>query len=249
MSCVRPFLGDSPVHRCSPATRILAATAFATATALATRGPALLAALALALIAAEAARLPRRALCRRLAGVNVFFAACATVLPFSVAGEPLFAVGGAAFSREGLELAAAVAARGNAVVLAFTALVSTLDPAELARGLCELRLPKKLALLLLFCARYVEVLHREAMRLERTLRLRCFRPSPALHACRTYGNYAGMLLVNAFERSGRIAAAMRCRGFTGSFPAQGRSAATRRDAALLLLAACACTALFFLETA
>ena len=49
------------------------------------------------------------------------------------------------------------------------------------------------------------------------MKMRGFRPRMNWHTYRTYGYLVGMLLVRSLERSERIVAAMKCRGFRGRF--------------------------------
>jgi cobalt/nickel transport system permease protein len=81
----------------------------------------------------------------------------------------------------------------------------------------HLRVPHKLTHLLLFTVRYLDVLRREYGRLNAAMRLRGFRPRTNMHTYRTYGHLIGMLLVRSLDRSERVVAAMKCRGFRGHF--------------------------------
>jgi cobalt/nickel transport system permease protein len=47
--------------------------------------------------------------------------------------------------------------------------------------------------------------------------VRGFRPGVNRHTYRSFGYLAGMLLVRSLDRSERIVAAMKCRGFRGRF--------------------------------
>ena len=76
----------------------------------------------------------------------------------------------------------------------------------------------------------------------RTVKTRGFRPRMDWHTYRSYGYLVGMLLVRSLDRSQRVLAAMKCRGFRGRFYLLDHFAATRYDlgfslAAGLILAA------------
>jgi cobalt/nickel transport system permease protein len=71
--------------------------------------------------------------------------------------------------------------------------------------------------LFLFTVRYIAVLGREYQRLRTAMKARGFRMRCDLHTWRSIGYLFGMLLVRSLERSERILAAMRCRGFQGDF--------------------------------
>jgi cobalt/nickel transport system permease protein len=209
--------GGSLVERLDPRARILAATAFSVLVAVADRFPTLLVALAAALVAAAASRLRPRAALARLVSLNGFMLALALVLPWSVRGTPLVQLGPAAYSREGLVLAGTVAFKGNAIVVMLMALVGTLDVAILGHALEHLYVPEKLTHLLLFTVRYLDLLDRQFRQLTAAMRVRGFRPRMDLHTYRTYGYLVGMLLVRSLDRSERVLAAMKCRGFRGHF--------------------------------
>lgn len=201
----------------SPSTRVGAAIAFAVATVALDRLQLLAAALAIAVVLAALARLPAASTVRRLAGMDAFMLAVLAFLPFTVPGTPLFAVAGLSASAEGLRQAAAIMLTANAVMLALLALVGTLEPVALGRALAALKVPDKVVHLLLFTVRYVAVLKSEYQRMVLAMRARGFRPRGNRHTWNSFGWLFGMLLVRSFERSERIHAAMKCRGFSGRF--------------------------------
>jgi cobalt/nickel transport system permease protein len=121
------------------------------------------------------------------------------------------------FSHDGLWLALQIALKANAIVLGLMALVGTMDAMTLGHALCHLHVPDKLAHLLLFTVRYLDIFHREYGRLRAAMKVRGFRPHMNLHTYRVYGYLVGMLLVRSFDRSERIVAAMKCRCFRGRF--------------------------------
>ncbi len=158
------------------------------------------------------------------------------------AGHDVLALGALQFSREGLQLAVTVALKGNAVVLTLVVLLGTMDAVTLGHALRHLRVPEKLIHLMLFTVRYLDVLHREYLRLRAAMKMRGFRPGLDRHTYRTFGYLVGMLLVRSLDRAERIAAAMKCRGFRGHFFMLDHFAFSRRDvpfciawSALLLL--------------
>ena len=62
------------------------------------------------------------------------------------------------------------------------------------------------------------------------MKLRGFRPRMDRHTYRAYGYLVGMLLVRSLDRSDRIVAAMKCRGFRGRFYLLDHFAFSVRDA-------------------
>ncbi|MCK7503788.1 MAG: energy-coupling factor transporter transmembrane protein EcfT [Desulfobacterales bacterium] len=82
-------------------------------------------------------------------------------LPRRGAVAPGAAVGAA---REGVELAAQITLKSNAIVLAFMALVATMPLATAGHALHRLRVPDKIVHLLLMTYRYIFVLEQEYQR-------------------------------------------------------------------------------------
>jgi cobalt/nickel transport system permease protein len=226
---LHPGHGSGYLGQVDPRLRVLAAAAFSIMVAVAQQFTTLGAALAAAALAAVFAGLsPGKAL-KRLLPLNVVMLLLLVLLPLTTLGTPLLEVGPLAFSREGLLLAAAVTLKGNAIVLAMLVLLGALDAPTLGHALSHLRVPEKLAHLLLFTVRYIEVLHREGLRLRAAMKVRGFRPRMNLHTYRSYGYLVGMLLVRSFDRSERIMAAMKCRGFQGRFYMLDHFAYSRAD--------------------
>ncbi len=225
------------IERVDPRLRVVTAAAFSVVVALAGRLPTLATALA---VAGAAAATSGGGLCRalrRLVPLNVFLLLVFFVVPLSVPGEPWASAGPLTATRQGLRLAIAIVLKGNAIVLALAALLGTLDLAALGHALHHLRIPDKLVHLLLFTVRYVAVLEQERARLGVAMKLRGFRPRMNRHTWQTYGYLVGMLLVRSLDRSERIVAAMKCRGFCGRFHLLDHFAWTRRDTAFAALGA------------
>jgi len=233
--CETYFSGNSVVHRLDPRAKLVAAVAFSAVVATSYRTPVLIAALALAIALALAAGLPAGPLWRRLAAVNAFVLLAAALLPFSTPGAPLVWVGSVPYTVEGLVLGARIAAKTNAIVLVVTALLSTVEITRLGHAMSHLRLPSKLIHLMLMTVRYVDLLHHEYHRLATAMKVRGFRPRATLHTYRSLGNLVGMLLVRSFDRSQRIVAAMKCRGFNGRFYVLDHFRFAARDAVFAVL--------------
>lgn len=213
-----------------PRARIAAAVLFSVALAAAGRPLTLAVALGTAAVAAQLARMQLRVAFQRLTPVNLFALILVLVLPFSTGPSPLFTIGPVGYSREGLRLALVIALKANAIVLWIMVLLGALDTVTLGHALQHLGVPGKLSHLLLFTVRYLGVLHDEYSRLRTAMKLRGFRPGVNAHTYRTYGYLVGMLLVRSVDRSERIVAAMKCRGFRGRFYLFHHFAFTARDA-------------------
>ncbi len=165
--------------------------------------------------------------------------AALVTLPFTTPGAPVLTLFGLGASAEGLHKAAAILLKANAVVLMLAALVGTMSPVVLGRALARLGLPDRLAQLFLFTVRYLDVLHDEYRRLRTAMRARGFVMRADRHTWASVGRLFGMLVVRSLERSDRILAAMRCRGFDGRFPSLEEPGAFRRHDRVCALASVA----------
>lgn len=195
--------------------RVLTTLVFALVTVGLRTPAAALAAFTLGMILAAASGLGFHALLRRLAAVEGFMLVLLATLPFSLPGETLFALGPLEASREGLLAALMIALKANAILLTLLALIGSLEPVVFGHTLARLGVPERLAHLLLMTVRQILLLNQELGRLRRAMRARAFVPRSNAHTWRSYGYLVGMLLVRSLERSDRIRAAMRCRGFHG----------------------------------
>jgi len=233
-----------------PRVRLVAGALFALVVVGLSQPAALAAALALAALTAAAARTGLAATARRLAALDGFMIFVLLALPFTVPGDAVLTVFGFGASREGLERAGEILLRSNAVVLMVLALLGSLEPVELGHAMARLRLPEKFVHLFLFTVRYIEVLGREYRRLRLAMKARGFILRCDLHTWRSIGYLFGMLMVQSLDRSERIVAAMRCRGFQGRFHSLiEREAAGGHDHAFAALSLAACIALVTLECA
>lgn len=183
----------------------------------------------LAIAAATVSGVPASAWVSRLTATNLFVLMIALVTPWSVPGSPLVIVGPLEYTREGAALAGQIALRANIVAIVLTAFLGTMEPITVGHALQRLRVPNRLALLLMFTVRYIEVFEREYLRLRQAMRVRGFQPGLNRHTLRTFGNLIGMLLVHAFDRSERVQQAMICRGFTGKFHTHRHMRVQRAD--------------------
>lgn len=235
VSCLTFFKGDSLIHRSDPRVRILVATLFSLVVALSSRLNVVSTGLGVSIFLILLSRLPFRGVGKRLLHLNVFMFFVGLSLLLTTKGEPLFRVGILTASKQGALSAATIALKANAMVLALTALISTVEITTLGHALSHLRVPDKLIYLFLFTVRYVEVIHTEHERLSRSMKIRCFKPRMSMHTYRSYGHLLGMLLVKSLDRSERILAAMKCRGFTGQFYLFEHFALKRRDVIFLSL--------------
>jgi cobalt/nickel transport system permease protein len=223
------------VERLDARVRLLSAAAFSVVMAVTTTLAPAAAGFVLALALALIARFPLRYTAHRFIPLNFFVLLLFLTLPFSTAGDVVFTLGSLAASDEGLRAALLIGLKANAIVLFISALFTGIDPLHLGHALERLRAPVSFTRLLLFTVRYAHVIELEYGRLRLAMRARGFNPRMDVHTLRTFGYLVGMLLVRAFERSERILAAMKCRGFTGHFPPVAPLRLTRADAIFTML--------------
>ncbi len=207
---------DSVIQRLDPRARIILFVLYAGVLACCARLQVLAAGLAVSCVLAILARIPPATMGRRLAALNGFLVLIWLTLPFSVPGAVIWHAGPLQMTGAGFVSAAAVTLKGNALMIALTSLVGTLDPSTLGRAMQQIGVPAKLAALFFLTARYITVLHQEYVRLRNAMKARGFQPGVNLHTYRTFGYLAGLLLVRSIDRSERILAAMKCRGFNNS---------------------------------
>ncbi|MBI5569779.1 MAG: cobalt ECF transporter T component CbiQ [Desulfomonile tiedjei] len=209
--------GESFIHRMDPRVKITATVVFSIVVALHSSVNGELAALALALVLVLAARIGFGSVLRRLAVVNVFTVFLWFLLPFTARGEAIGTVGPLAVYGEGVDQALQITLKSNAIVLTVIALLGTSRIFVLVHALSHMGVPDKLVHLLFFCYRYLHVIHEEYGKLVKAMKVRGFIPRTDLHTYRSYAYLVGMLLVRSFDRSKRIVAAMKCRGFKDRF--------------------------------
>ena len=219
--------------RIDPRVRVILTVAFSVVVVMCRDFPVLGLELAAAAALAVAARLPPGPALKRVLVVDAFVVATLVLLPFTVPGETAFTLGPLVASHEGLERAAVIALRANAVILVVLALLGTMEIGALGHALGHLGVPVKLTQLFLFTVRYIGVLEREYGRLRLAMKARAFRFRNRRHTYRSIGYLFGMLLVRSLERSERIVAAIKCRGFSGRFHTLAPHAMGRADAAML----------------
>ena len=153
--------GNTFIHRLDPRVKILAALGFSVLTAVMDRIPSLFLAVILAAILIAFARLPARAMVRRIMVVNGFVLFLWLMLPVTYPGESLFHIGPLAVSREGAHHALLITLKSNAIIIACMALLSTTRLVAIGRALGRLYVPEKIVHILLFTLRYLGAANQE----------------------------------------------------------------------------------------
>lgn len=213
-----PVAESDIIRKIDPRVRVAAAFLFAIALVTLSDPVALAAALAVGMALLTVSGLPFGPTLRRVAAMDAFLVFVVAMLPFTMPGETIVTFFGYPGSFEGLIRAIDIALTANAVALTSTALVGGMEGATLGHALHRLKAPGRLVYLFLFTARYIDVLREEYLRLRGAMKVRGFRPKNNRHTYVSLGYVVGMTLVRALERSERILAAMKCRGFSGRMP-------------------------------
>jgi cobalt/nickel transport system permease protein len=210
-------LGDSAVHKLDPRLKISLTFAFSAIVALNQDLGSTFVALFFPLSLIVVAGINFKRVLSRLLIVNAFTGMLWLFLPFTAGGPALFKFGPLPVYENGVWQVALITLKCNAITLMIIALLGTSTVFSLVHALSHMGVPNKLAHLFFFCFRYIHVIHEEYHRLLRAMKIRALKPGTNLHTYRAYAYLFGTLLVKSFDRSNRIAAAMKCRGFKNKF--------------------------------
>lgn len=237
----------APIERLAPRARLAAALllllAVASLRGLPAAGLALMLGCGLVLVSGQGLR----PLGRRLVHLEGFMIVLLVMLPFTMTGRPLLALGPFVASAEGLLRAAGIMLRVNAAMLIVFALLGGLEPVRLGHAARRLGAPLRLVQLFLFTTRHVEIFRDEIRRRREAMRARGFSARASLHVWRSYGHLAGMVLVRSMDKAERVEEAMRARGFDGRLPAIGLDGAERGFGPCCALGGLAALALLALD--
>lgn len=227
----------SPIHALDPRARLAACLALSLTAALARWPAAPVLILVFGLLCTGLARPPWRHVLRQAMAVNSFVALLWLLLPLTAPGPELATPLGLPVSQKGLEMAAVITLKANAVFFCVLALLATIPVTALGQAMTALGIPAKLAFLFVFTYRYVHVLADEYARMRQVAALRGFVPATDRRTYRTFGALVAMVLVRGHDRAQRVYQAMLLRGFHGSFPSLHRFRFRTEDGVFLLVAA------------
>jgi cobalt/nickel transport system permease protein len=173
-------------------------------------------ALALGVLLLVVARLPAKWVRNRLGLFALAALPFLLVLPFTLDG-PGWQVGPVYVSERGVAAGLAVFCRGLAIGCLALVLLGTAPLHHTLAAAHRLKLPGLLVQLTLLAYRYAFLLADEFRRLRVAMCTRGYRVRPTRHGYRALGHATGAVLVRGAERADNVAAAMRCRGFDGTF--------------------------------
>ena len=157
-------------------------------------------------------------LIKRWLQINLFILFIWLVTPWTTPGTPIGP--GEIFSYEGVYLSALVTVKANALFFVFYALVSLLSFSRLAAGLKSLKFSESLIVILLFCARGIDIFESEYRRMKEAAVI-------------------ALLFVRAVRRSRVLDDAMKLRGFDGHIRTLNHEVWRYKDTFLLMLFCCA----------
>lgn len=238
---------DDALLRLDRRTRVLAALALVLTVASLQQMTSMVVAVALGAGIALGNRDTHHGLLHRLLHIEGFMIVLLVMLPLTVPGHPIVAVGPIEASVEGLHRAVAILLKVNSAALIIAGLIGTMEPVHFGHALARLGVPQSIVHLFLFSVRYVAVFGDEMRRLHEAMRARAFRPGSNFHTWRSYGNLAGMMLVRSLARAERVDEAMRARGYVGRLPLFFDGRFGRLDVGVGLLVFCAVAVLVSLD--
>lgn len=239
----------SVVHTLAPEAKLLGAFGFVACVAVTPREAVWAFAIYAVLLGllVSISRIPPGFVALRLTAVAPFIV-FALFIPFIAAGERVELLW-TSVSVEGLwgmwnVLAKATLGAGASIVL-----TGTTEIPDIIRGMGALRVPALFTSIAMFMVRYLELIADELRRTRVAMVSRGYDPR-WLWQARPIASSAGALFVRSYERGERVHAAMLSRGYTGTMPALGRSAATTRQwfAIAGLVVPCAVVAMVALLT-
>jgi cobalt/nickel transport system permease protein len=209
----------SPVHRLDPRAKIVgmvAITIVAVSTPL-DAWPVYLYCAALLVAVAATARVPVRAIWRRVRFLLPIVLAAGIFLPFLRDGGMQYDLGPLTVHEEGLRTFAAVSAKATIGTVSAVLLGATTTFPAVLRGLEAMRAPRLLVLIAAFMYRYLFVIVEETGRMRAALSARAYRPRTALQAG-PIGRMATAMFLRTYSRGERVYSAMLARGYSGRMP-------------------------------
>ena len=175
--------------------------------------------------------LPWPTVLRRMALGNLFVLFLWLTMPFTLGQYPVATLPlGLQVYAEGLHKSLLLTLKINCLLALGLAFLHTTSVHETAKALATLGVPSKLTLLLLLTARHMHSLWASYRTVSNAAALRGFTPSLRLGKLPKFAALITFVLLKSLERADHVDAAMRLRGFTGTFPPPLFSATAQRVA-------------------
>lgn len=192
--------------------------------------------------------LPWRTVLRRLALGNLFVLFIWLTMPFTLGEHPVATLPpGLPVYAEGLAKSLLLTLKINCLLALCLAFLHTSSVHETAKALTTLGVPPKLTLLLLLTARHMHSLWASYRTVCNAAALRGFTPSLRLRKLPQFAALVTFVLLKSLERADNVEAAMRLRGFNGTFPAPLFPSTKQRVALGVFLYSLALAGLFGIE--
>lgn len=218
MSFTQPDIPASPLARWDARWKLAALLFAAFGTASLDHLNPSVTAFSIGLLLLAMAQLPGRWVCRQLGLFGLAALPFVIVLPFSLdLTGPGWNIGPVHISERGLDVGLAIFCRCEAIGCLTLVLLGTAPFHLTLAAANKLMVPGVLVMLLGLAYRYTHLLSEEYRRVRIALRTRGFRVHANRHGYSTLGHVIGATLVRGSDRAERVTAAMRCRGFDGTF--------------------------------
>ncbi|MCX7916648.1 MAG: energy-coupling factor transporter transmembrane protein EcfT, partial [bacterium] len=146
--------------------------------------------------------------------VNFFIFFCWFFLPFSIPGREVFKIFNFPVTFEGIKYTFFLTIKANFIFLTNFILIFSSHPFKIIHALHHLYFPKKLINILFLTTRYIPLVEREKNRIQRAMKMRCFRLQNNIHTYKTISNLVGVLILRSYMRGERIYKAMILRSFS-----------------------------------
>jgi len=164
------------------------------------------------------AKLPLKALIKRLVFINLFNLFLWISLVLGDLIDSFYRAHILIIKPETIKLGLMITLKSNALFLCALGLVSTTSLSSLAHALIHFKIPSKLVLIFFLSYRYFSLLHHEYDKLKMALKTKAFRPKTDFKTYRTYAYLLGMLILKSLTKAEDLYRGMLARGYRGNYP-------------------------------
>ena len=171
--------------------------------------------LTLAVILIFLSRIPFTFVLKYLRWVILFALFFLIIMPLTVPGDRVLELSFLSISYQGLRLSVLIALRAISISMILFPMVATMEFHRTLKALEKLRTPNKFIQMIMFTYRYIFVFLSELIRMSTAAEARLFKRRTDINTLKITGNFIGILLIQALERTQRVYNAMTARGYTG----------------------------------